>query len=50
MRKKSRIQMSFMMPVVDHLRAEELDAVSRILDRNPIINEKAFNDLTLMCQ
>jgi len=47
MRKKSRIQMSFMMPVVDHLRAEELDAVSRILDRNPIINEMAFNDLTL---
>lgn len=47
MRKKSRIQMSFMMPVVDHLRAEELDAVSCILDRNPVINEKAFNDLTL---
>jgi IS5 family transposase len=38
--------MSFMMPVVDHLRAEELGAVSRILDRNPIINEMAFNDLT----
>jgi IS5 family transposase len=47
MRKKSRKQMSFIMPAVDHMRAEELDAVSRILDRNPIINEMAFDDLTL---
>ncbi len=46
MRNKSQIQMSFMMPAVDHLHAEELDAASRILDRNPIINEMAFNDLT----
>ena len=47
MRKKSRIQMSFIMPAVDHLHAEELDAASRILDKNPVINEMAFNDLTL---
>jgi len=46
MRKKSRKQMSFIMPAVDHMRAEELDAVSGILDRNPIINEMAFDDLT----
>ena len=34
-----------MQPAVDHPRAAELEAISRILDSNPIITELAFQDL-----
>ena len=34
-----------MEPAVDHPRAAELEAISRILDSNPIITELAFQDL-----
>ncbi len=45
MRKKSKKQMPLMQPAVDHPRAAELEAISRILDNNPIITELAFQDL-----
>ena len=47
MRKKVRKQMPIMITAVDHPHAEELDGISRILDRNPIIYEMAFQDLTV---
>jgi len=45
MRKKSKKQLPLMEPAVDHPRAAELEAISRILDDNPIISELAFQDL-----
>lgn len=45
MRKKMRKQMPLMAAPVDHPRAKELDAISEILDRNPIIYELALQDL-----
>jgi IS5 family transposase len=45
MRKKSKKQMPLMQPAVDHPRAAELEAISRILNSNPIITELAFQDL-----
>lgn len=46
MRKKNKKQMPLMGPVVDHPHGVELESISRILDRNPVINEMAFHDLT----
>lgn len=46
MRKKNKKQMPLMGPVVDHPHGVELESISRILDRNPVINEMAFYDLT----
>jgi len=46
MRKKNQRQMPPMMPAVDHIHAKELECISRILDRNPIIYEMALQDLT----
>jgi len=45
MRKKRKKQLPLMEPAVDHPRAAELEAISRILDSNPIITELAFQDL-----
>ena len=45
MRKKSKKQMPLMSPAVDHPRAEELHAISRILDSNPIIYDLLMQDL-----
>ena len=47
MRKKVRKQMPLMITGVDHPHAEELDGISRIIDRNPIIYEMAMQDLTV---
>jgi len=47
MRKKVRRQMPLMITAVDHPHAEELDGISRIIDRNPIIYEMALQDLTV---
>ncbi len=47
MRKKHQKQMSIMITSVDHPHAEELEHISRILDRNPIIYEMALQDLTV---
>jgi IS5 family transposase len=46
MRKNSEKQMPLMPPKIDHPQAEELDAISRILDRNPIIYDLAMQDLS----
>lgn len=46
MRKKNKKQMPLMGPVVDHPHGVELESISRILDKNPVINEMAFRDLT----
>jgi len=45
MRKKSKKQMPLMPPEVDHPQAEELSAISRILDSNPIISDWVMQDL-----
>ncbi len=45
MRKKSKKQMPLMSPAIDHPRAEELHAISRILDSNPIIYDLVMQDL-----
>jgi len=47
MRKKYQKQMSIMITSVDHPHAEELEHMSGILDRNPIIYEMALQDLTV---
>ena len=46
MRKKSEKQMPLMPPEIDHPQAEELSAISRILDRNPIIYDLVMQDLS----
>jgi IS5 family transposase len=46
MRKISEKQMPLMPTKIDHPQAEELDAISRILDRNPIIYDLAMQDLS----
>ncbi len=46
MRKKSKKQMPLMPPKIDHPQAEELNAISCILDRNPIICDLAMQDLS----
>ena len=46
MRKKTRKQIPLMVVGVNHAHAEELDGISRFLDRNPIIYEMALQDLT----
>ena len=46
MRKNSEKQMPLMPPQIDHPRAEELNAISCILDRNPIIYDLAMQDLS----
>jgi len=45
MRKNSEKQMPLMPPKIDHPQAEELNAISCILDRNPIIYDLAMQDL-----
>ena len=45
MRKKSKKQMPLMPPEIDHPQAEELSAISRILDSNPIICDLVMQDL-----
>jgi IS5 family transposase len=45
MRKKSKKQMPLMSTAVDHPRAEELHAISRILDSSPIIYDLVMQDL-----
>ena len=45
MRKKSKKQLPLMEPAVDHPRATELEAISRILDKNPTISELVLQDL-----
>jgi hypothetical protein len=39
MRKKNQIQLPLMINKIDHPHAEELQRISDILDKNPIINE-----------
>ena len=46
MRKKSKKQMPLMPPEIDHPQAEELRAISRILDSNPIIYDLVMQDLS----
>jgi len=46
MRKKSKKQMPLMPPEIDHPQAEELSAISRILDANPIIYDLVMQDLS----
>jgi transposase, IS5 family len=46
MRKNSEKQMPLMPPKIDHPQAEELNAISCILDRNPIIYDLAMQDLS----
>jgi len=46
MRQKTQIQLPLAEPTPDHPKAEELTAISQILDRNPIIYKKALQDLT----
>jgi len=46
MRKKSKKQMPLMPPEIDHPQAEELSAISRILDSNPIIYDLVMQDLS----
>ena len=46
MRKKYQKQMPLMITGIDHARAMEFKAISRILDDNPIINEMVLQDLT----
>ena len=46
MRKKSEKQMPLMPPKIDHPQAEELNAISCILEKNPIINDLAMQDLS----
>ena len=45
MRKKSKKQLPLMEPAVDHPRAAELEAISRILEENPITTELVMQDL-----
>lgn len=45
MRKKSIQQLPLMEPAVDHPRSAELEAVSHILNDNPILNELVLQDL-----
>jgi len=46
MRKKSEKQMPLMPPEIDHPQVEELSAISRILDSNPIIYDLVMQDLS----
>jgi IS5 family transposase len=46
MRKNSEKQMPLMPPKIDHPQAEELNAISCILDRNSIIYDLAMQDLS----
>ena len=46
MRKKHQIQMPLMIPDIDHPRAKELERISRLLDRYPIISKLVWQDLT----
>ena len=46
MRKKQQNQMPLMITSIDHPRAKELERISKFLDRNPIISEMVWQDLT----
>ena len=46
MRKKNQKQMPLLTLNVNHPRAAELEGISQILDKNPIINELVLQDLT----
>lgn len=46
MRKKMRKQMPLVLNCIEHQRAKELEAISKILDSNPIIYELALQDLS----
>ena len=47
MRKEYKKQIPIMITAVDHPHAEELERISGILDRNPIIYQMALQDLTV---
>ena len=47
MRKKNQKQLPLMITGIDHPHADELQAISQILDSNPIINKWVLQDLTL---
>ena len=44
MRKKNQKQLPLMGATIDHPHAKELETMSQILDRNPIINEMILQD------
>ena len=46
MRKKRQIQMPLMIPDIDHPKAKELERISQLLDRYPIISKMVWQDLT----
>ena len=46
MRKKSQKQMPLMINSIDHPHAAELEAISNILDDNPIIYQWVLQDLS----
>jgi len=46
MRKNTEKQIPLMPPKIDHPQAQELNAISRILDKNPIIYDLAMQDLS----
>lgn len=46
MRKRNQEQMPLTTANINHPRAAELQSISRILDKNPIINEMVLQDLT----
>lgn len=46
MRKKRQIQMPLMTPEIDHPKAKELERISQLLDRYPIISKMVWQDLT----
>lgn len=48
MRKKMRKQMPLLVNRIEHSHAKELDAISKILDSNPIIYDLALQDLSSM--
>ena len=45
MRKKRQQQMPLIPPKIDHPQANELEAISRIIDSKPIISEHVMQDL-----
>ncbi len=46
MRKKREKQLPIMSPSLAHPKARELEAISKILDQNPIIYQMSLQDLT----
>jgi IS5 family transposase len=46
MRKRNQKQMPLMIPDIDHPRAKELERISQLLDRYPIMSKLVWQDLT----